>query len=253
MAHPLYARTRGKPYQLYYWPGIQGRGEFVRLALEAAGATYLDVARGDAASGQGMPALSGLLGDAATPTPPLACPVLVDGRQVIGQTAAILLHLGPRLKLVGATERDRLWTHQIQLTLADAVDEAHNTHHPLGASLYYEEQKTEAMKAAKIFRTERMPKYLGWLEQILARNPKGSGHLVGGRLSYADLSLFQLVEGLRYAFPKAAKRALTKTPMVVALHDLVAGQRRVAAYLASPRRIPFNESGIFRHYPQLDG
>jgi glutathione S-transferase len=252
MAHPLYAHTPGKPYKLYYWPGIQGRGEFVRLALEAAGAAYLDVARGEASIGHGMPALLGLLGDAAATTPPFACPALVDGKQVIGQTAAILMHLGPRLKLVGASERDRLWTHQIQLTIADAVDEAHNTHHPLGAAFYYEEQKAEAMRSAKAFRTQRMPKYLGWLEQILARNPKGSGHLVGGRLSYADLSLFQLVEGLRYAFPEATKRVLKKTPLVVALHGLVAGQRRVAAYLASPRRIQFNESGIFRHYPELD-
>ena len=240
-------------YKLYYWPGIQGRGEFVRLALEAAGARYEDIARGDSSTGQGMAALLRLLGDALATTPPFACPVLVDGKQVIGQTAAILMHLGPRLKLVGASERDRLWTHQIQLTLADVVDEAHNTHHPVGAGLYYEEQKAEALQAAKSFRLQRMPKYLNWLEQILARNPKGSTHLVGGRLSYADLSLFQLVQGLGYAFPKATKRALKKAPLVVALHDLVAGQRRVAAYLASPRRIAFNESGIFRRYSELDG
>ena len=248
-AHPL--------YKLYYWPGIQGRGEFVRLALEAAGAPYADVARGDAANGQGMPAMVGLLGDTKAATPPFACPVLVDGKQVIGQTAAILLYLGPRLKMVGAAERDRLWTHQIQLTIADVVDEAHDTHHPLGGALYYEEQKAEAVRAAQAFRAQRLPKYLGWLEQVLARNPKrdakGQAYLVGARLSYADLSLFQLVEGLRYAFPKASQRALKQTPLVVALHDSVAGHRRVAAYLASPRRIPFNESGIFRHYPELDG
>lgn len=240
------------PYQLHYWPGIQGRGEFVRLALEAAGAAYVDVARGDAASGQGLPALFHCLQDETVTRPPFACPVLVDGKQVIGQTAAILLYLGPRLKLVGASEADRLWAHQIQLTIADVVDEAHNTHHPIGSGLYYEEQKPEASRAAKAFRTQRMPKFLDWLETVLARNPKGSKHLVGARLSYADLSLFQLVEGLLYAFPKATKRALKKTPLVLALHDRVAQHARVAAYLRSERRLPFNEDGIFRRYPELD-
>ncbi len=240
------------PYQLHYWPGIQGRGEFVRLALEAAGAPYVDVARGDAASRQGLPALFHCLQDETVTRPPFACPVLVDGKQVIGQTAAILLYLGPRLKLVGASEADRLWTHQIQLTIADVVDEAHNTHHPVGSGLYYEAQKPEASRAAKEFRTQRIPKFLGWLETVLARNPKGSQHLVGARLSYADLSLFQLVEGLLYAFPKATKRALKKTTLVLALHDRVARHARVSAYLRSERRLPFNEDGIFRRYPELD-
>jgi len=241
------------PYQLHYWPGIQGRGEFVRLALEAAGAPYVDVARGSAADGQGLPALLHCLQDPATARPSFACPVLVDGKRVIGQTAAILLYLGSRLKLVGASEADRLWTHQIQLTIADAVDEAHNTHHPVGTGLYYADQQAEALRAAKGFRLQRIPKYLGWLETVLARNPKGDRHLVGARLSYADLSAFQLVTGLRYAFPKASQRALKKTPLVQALHQRVAQHARVAAYLGSERRIAFNEDGIFRHYPELDG
>jgi glutathione S-transferase len=240
------------PYQLHYWPGMQGRGEFVRLALETAGASYVDVARGNASDGQGLPALFHYLQDDSVTRPPFACPLLVDGKRVIAQTAAILLYLGPRLKLVGASEADRLWTHQIQLTIADAVDEAHNTHHPLGGSLYYEDQKPEAARAAKEFRTQRIPKYLGWLQTVLERNPRGDKHLVGARLSYADLSLFQLVEGLLYAFPKVTRRALKKTPLVLALHDRVAQQRRVSAYLKSVRRIPFNEDGIFRRYPELD-
>ncbi len=239
-------------YQLYYWPGLQGRGEFVRLALEAAGTVYTDVARGDAAAGQGMPALLHCLQDASGVRPPFACPVLVDGKLVIAQTAAILLYLGPRLKLVGASEADRIWTHQIQLTIADAVSEAHDTHHPVGTSLYYEDQLPEAARAAKAFRTQRIPKFLGWLETVLERNPKGDQHLVGARLSYADLSLFQLVEGLLYAFPKATRRAAKKTPRVMALRDRVAQHRRVAAYLQSERRMPFNETGIFRRYPELD-
>ncbi len=240
------------PYQLYYWPGLQGRGEFIRLALEAAGAAYTDVARGNTTAGQGMPALLHCLQDAAAVRPSFACPVLVDGKRVIGQTSAILMYLGPRLKLVGTSEVDSIWTHQIQLTIADAVSEVHGTHHPVGTSLYYEDQKLEAATAAKAFRTQRIPKFLDWLETVLERNPKGDEHLVGARLSYADLSLFQLVEGLQYAFPKATRRATKKTPRVMALRDRVAQHQRVAAYLQSERRIPFNETGIFRHYPELD-
>ena len=244
-------------YQLHYWPTIQGRGEFVRLALEAAGAPYIDVARGDASEGQGLPAMQRYLEGEATSRPPFACPFLVDGKQVIAETSAILLYLGPRLGLVGKREADRLWTHQIQLTIADFVVEAHDMHHPLGGGLYYEEQKREALRRSAGFRSVRLPKYLGWFETVLERNPRNGAartpHLVGGRLSYADLSLFQLVEGLRYALPKASRKALRKTPGIVALHGGVAAHRRVAAYLTSERRLPFNEEGIFRHYPELDG
>lgn len=244
-------------YQLHYWPNIQGRGEFVRLALEAAGAPYVDVARGDAAQGQGTAALMHYLQDASVARPPFACPLLVDGKRVIGQTAAILLYLGPRLGLVGKSEADQLWAHQIQLTIADAVAEGHDTHHPVGTGLYYESQKAEALRAARHFREERIPKFLHWLEAVLARNPRNAGravpHLIGARLGYVDLSLFQLVEGLLYAFPKATRRAIKKTPLVAALHASVPQHPRVAAYLASARRIAFNEEGIFRRYPELDG
>jgi glutathione S-transferase len=243
-------------YQLHYWPSIQGRGEFVRLALEAAAAPYVDVARGDKADGQGVPALMHYLADPSVARPPFACPVLVDGKLVIGQTAAILLYLGPRLGLVGKSEADRLWTHQIQLTIADLLVEVHDTHHPIGSGLYYEDQKPEALRRAADFRKTRLPKFMGWFEAVLERNPRnaaGVPHLVGGRLSYADLSLFQVVEGLRYAFPKASARALKKTPLVNAVHDAVSANKRIAKYLHSERRLPFNEEGIFRRYPELDG
>lgn len=244
-------------YQLHYWPGIQGRGEFVRLALEAAGADYVDVARGDPHAGAGLPAMLHYLEDAAVARPPFACPFLVDGKTVVAQTAAILLYLGPRLKLVPAAERDRLWTHQIQLTIADLVAEVHDLHHPIASSLYYEHQKKEALRRAESFRRERLPKFLGWFEAILQRNPgnarRDPPRLVGARLGYADLSLFQAVDGLLYALPKATRRVLRRMPLVRALHAGVPRQRRLAAYLASDRRLPFNEEGIFRHYPELDG
>ncbi|QRE72636.1 glutathione S-transferase [Methylobacterium aquaticum] len=233
-------------YELHDWPLIQGRGEFVRLALEEAGAAYVDVAREDGIDGL-------VAGLDAPPRPPFAPPYLRDGDLVIGQTAAILLHLGPRLGLVGESEADRIWTHQIQLTIADAVAEAHDSHHPVASALYYEEQATEAARRAADFRENRIPKFLNWFERVLSANPAGPRHLVGTRLSYADLSLFQLVEGLAYAFPQAAERALGSTPKVVALHRLVAARPRIVAYLASDRRVPFNEDGIFRRYPELDG
>ncbi|AMM24395.1 glutathione S-transferase [Variovorax sp. PAMC 28711] len=241
------------PYQLHYWPTIQGRGEFVRLALEAAGADYLDIARQPPAQGGGEAALGRSLKDPAVPRASFAPPFLVDGDLVVGQTAAILLYLGPRLDLAGAGEADALWTHQLQLTIADAVAEAHDTHHPISTGAYFEDQRDAALQRAKGFREERIPKFLGWFEQVLQRNPTGDRHLVGDTLTYADLSLFQLVAGLRYAFPKAAARALADTPAVAKLHANVARRQRVHDYLQSPRRLAFNEEGIFRHYPELDG
>lgn len=238
-------------YELHYWPMIPGRGEFVRLALEQAGADYVDVARQPVEAGGGIAAMMDRLEDEPI-RPPFAPPFLKDGDRVIGQTAAILLYLGPRLGLVGADEADRIWTHQIQLTIADMVAEAHDTHHPVGVGLYYEDQRPEARRRAEDFCKNRIPKFLDWFERVLTRNPAGPEHLVGGAVSYADTSLFQLVEGLRYAFPKAAARALAQTPHVFAHAERIGRLPRIAAYRASERCLPFNEEGIFRHYPELD-
>ncbi|MGH7055316.1 MAG: glutathione S-transferase [Stellaceae bacterium] len=232
-------------YELYYWAGIQGRGEFVRLALEAAGADYVDVARADEG------AMLRLLNE-EVPCPPFAPPFLRAGQLLLGQTANILLYLGPHLGLAPTAEAGRFWAHQLQLTTADFVDEAHDTHHPIASSLYYDEQKPEAKRRAADFRARRIPKYLGYFERVLERNPEGGGHLVGDGLTYPDLSLFQIVAGLRYAFPRAMAQQQKNCPRVVALCDRVAAHPRLAVYLASPRRIPFNEQGIFRHYPELD-
>ena len=246
------ATVHSMTLELHYWPTIQGRGEFVRLALEAAGAAYVDVARGDEAAGRGMAEMQRHLDDERSAHPPFAPPFVKDGALLVAQTGAILHHLAPELKLVGRSAAARLWTLQIQMTIGDVVDEAHDTHHPISPGLYYEQQQPEARRRAGDFCTARMPKYLHWFERVLLQNPAGQRHLVGGRLSYADLSLFQLVEGLRYAFPKAAARVLATTPQVMALHQRVAALPRIAAYLRSPRRIPFNQQDIFRCYAELD-
>jgi glutathione S-transferase len=233
-------------YELYYWPGIQGRGEFVRLALEDAGARYRDVGRED------MSALTRFLDGRDIPQPPFAPPFLKSGKLVIAQTANILFYLGPREGLAPKGEAGRLWVHQLQLTVADLVQESHDVHHPLGTNFYYEDQKPESLRRAADFRAERLPKFLGYFEDILARNRAKGDYLNGRRRSYADLSLFQVVEGLRYAFPRAMARLDRDHPRIATLHDRIAARPRIKAYLASDRRIPFNEDGIFRHYPELD-
>ena len=235
-------------YQLYYWPSIQGRGEFIRLALETAGADYVDVARQDG----GMQKMMALMQGEDVVRPPFAPPFLKDGELLIAQVADILLHLGPKLGLAPSDEAGRLWAHQLQLTVADFLVEVHDTHHPLASGQYYEDQKPEAKRRTEDFLATRAPKYLGWFETVLERNPDGPGCLVGGELSYADLSLFQMITGLRYAFPKAMRRIEAKIPNVVNLHDRVGARPPLKAYLDSPRRIPFNEQGIFRRYPELD-
>ena len=235
-------------YELYYWSSIQGRGEFVRLALEEAGAPYVDVARTDG----GEDRMLALLGDTAQACPPFAPPFLKAGGRVIAQTANILLFLGERHALAPKADAGRLWTHQLQLTLADLVAEAHDTHHPIASGMYYEDQRREAKLRAADFLSHRLPKFLGYFERVLAGNPAGTTTLVGRRTTYADLSLFQVVSGLTYAFPNAMARLGRRHPQVLALHERVAARPRIAAYLASTRRIPFNEQGIFRHYSELD-
>lgn len=237
-------------YELYYWPQIPGRGEFVRLALEAAGADYVDVGNDEAAGG--MQAVRRLLEDPGAVRPPFAPPLLKAGDVVVAQVANILQFLGPRLKLVARDPAAARWTHQLQLTIADAVTEAHDVHHPVGAGQYYENQKPEARRRAKEFREQRIPRFLGYFERVLGNNPAGPAHLVGARLSYADLSLFHLLAGLRHAFPNALRRIGADIPQALALASRVAARPNIAAYLISPRRLPFNDNGVFRHYPALD-
>jgi glutathione S-transferase len=234
-------------YKLHYWPTIQGRGEYVRLALEEAGARYEDVARE-----HGVGAMMKLMKAPSSKTPSFAPPFLQAGKLTIGQVANILLYLGDHHDLAPKTEGGRLWAHQIQLTITDLVVEVHDTHHPISGSQYYEDQKHEAKKRTREFLDERVPKYLAWFDDVIARNGSKKGWAVGNKLTYVDTSLFQIVEGLRYAFPKSTKKALGKAKHVVRVSDLVAERPRIGAYLASDRRIPFNEDGIFRRYPELD-
>jgi glutathione S-transferase len=232
-------------YELYYWPFIQGRGEYVRLALEEAGASYVDVARGSGGTG----AMMRMMGQGATP--PFAPPFLKAGKLVIGQTANILFYLGSRHGLAPKTEAGKLWAHQLQLTITDFVLEIHDTHHPLGPSLYYEDQKGPAKKRTEEFWSERVPKYLGYFEQLKKAN--GGVYVTGRRMTYVDLSLFQIVDGLRYAFPKRMAAFEPDVPGLIELRDRVAARPNIKAYLSSDRRIPFNEEGIFRRYAELDG
>jgi len=239
-------------YKLYYWPTIQGRGEFIRLALEQAGAAYTDVARRPEGSGMGVGAMLRLMENEKIACPSFAPPFLQAGDLLIGQTANILLFLGPRLGLVPPDEASRLWAHQLQLTIADLVTEVHDTHHPIASGLYYKDQKPEALRRSADFSTARLPKFLDYFETIHARNPHSDEYLLGDALSYVDLSMFQMIAGLRYAFPKTMKRLAPDYPRLLALHQLVASQPRIAKYLASPRRLAFNRQGIFRRYPELD-
>jgi len=233
-------------YELFYWPGIQGRGEYVRLALEEAGADFIDVARRKG----GERRMMAMMNSKRLDPPPFSPPFLKANKLVIAQVANILLYLGARYGLAPKSEAGRLRLHQLQLTISDFVAEIHDTHHPLGPTLYYEDQRREAVRRTEEFWKARAPKFLGYFEGVAARG--GGPYLDGRRVSYVDLSIFQTVEGLRYAFPKRMKRFERKIPRLVVLHERVSARPNIAAYLRSERRIPFNTDGIFRHYPALD-
>lgn len=237
-------------YELYYWPHIQGRGEYVRLALEEGEADYLDVARLPESEGGGRPAVAKMLQDAANVHPPFAPPLLKAGKTIVSHTANVLQYLGPRLGLVPKAEATRLYAHGLQLTMTDFVREAHDVHHPIANSLYYEDQKTEAARRAGHFRNERLTKFLNYFETVLTRG--GGQYMLGRSLSYVDLSMFQVMASLHYAFPRAMAGMQVKIPRLCGLHNLVAARPRIARYVASPARLPFSTHDLMRHYPELD-
>ncbi|MDE1184182.1 glutathione S-transferase [Paraburkholderia sp.] len=238
--------------ELYYWDGLQGRGEFVRLALEEAGADYVEVARGDEDDGLGTGAMMALLDSDDEAHPPFAPPFLKDGDLIVAQTANILFYLGPKLGLAPRDEGLRYVANGLQLTVADVVTEAHDTHHPIASGLYYEDQKAAAKQRSADFLDHRVPKFMTYFEKVIRQNPAGSRYMVGDALSYVDLSMFQLIDGLFYAFPRAMKKFGQHYPLLAALHDAVIERPNIAAYLDSDRRLAHNESCIFRHYPELD-
>lgn len=238
--------------ELYYWDGLQGRGEFVRLALEEARADYVEVTRGEPSEGLGTRAMMALMKSRDEPHPPFAPPFLKDGDLVIAQTANILFYLGPKLNLAPEAESLRYVANGLQLTIADMVTEAHDTHHPLDSALYYEDQKDAARVRAHAFIDNRIPKFMSYFERVLKQNPAGDQFMVGDALTYVDLSMFQLIDGLQYAFPRALKRFDEQYPRLAALHDAVIERPNIAAYLQSGRRIAHNEACVFRHYPELD-
>lgn len=235
-------------FELYYWDGLQGRGEFVRLALEEAGVDYVDVARRP----DGMAAMMKLLKSRTEPHIPFAPPFLKDGDLIVSHVANILFYLGPKLGLSPEEEPLRFIANGLQLTITDFVAEVHDTHHPLSTNLYYEDQKEAAKQRSADFITHRIPKFMGYFERVLEQNPEGNKHAVGSELSYVDLSLFQIIEGLHYTFPRATKDFGKHYPALTALHDAIEKRPNIEKYLASERRLDFNESGIFRHYPELD-
>ncbi len=237
------------PYELYYWDGIQGRGEFIRLALEDAGAKYIDKCRSSTGTQVMMEFLKGSHGHDHMPFAP---PFLKDGELVVSHVANILFYLGPKLGLVPEDEKSRLIANGLQLTITDFVSEAHDTHHPISTGDYYEDQKTEAKARSTAFIKDRIPKFLGYFERMLSTSPSDEGFILGNGLTYVDLSLFQVMEGLHYAFPKAMKASEGSYPRLAALREKVSKRPNIAAYLKSGRRLPFSESGIFRHYPELD-
>jgi glutathione S-transferase len=239
-----------EPYELYYWPILQGRGEFVRLVLEEAAVPYVDVARLPEEEGGGFKPLLEFVQGGRPGQPAYAPPILVHGELVLAQSAAICAYLGERHGLAPDRPGKRMQALQLQLTIADVTDEAHNTHHPVSAALYYEDQKEPALEASRNFLDQRMPRFLDYFERVLERN--GGEWLASDVLTYPDLSLFQLLEGLAFAFPKGFAHVAESKPLLVALRERVARRPRIAAYLASDRRLAFNEHGVFRHYPELD-
>jgi len=238
-------------YELYYWPHIQGRGEYVRLALEEGGADYVDVARLPESEGGGRPAVARLLQDPSNARPPFAPPLLKAGKLIVSHTANVLQYLGPRLGLIPKAEAQRVYAHGLQLTITDFVREAHDVHHPIANNLYYEDQKAESLRRSGHFKAERLTKFLNYFEAVLARS--GGKYMLGKSLSYVDLSVFQVMASLNYAFPQAMAGLQAKIPRLNALHDLVAARPRIAKYIASPARLPFSTHDLMRHYPELDG
>ncbi|MCJ1328883.1 hypothetical protein MMC10_005560 [Thelotrema lepadinum] len=265
MSGPASKKQRTMPqFELLYWPTMPGRGEFIRLPLEATGVAYNDVCN-EQKSGMGQ--LSKLIDSSSTSDSDgnpvaFAPPVLrvtgagKDGTSlVIHQTPAILAYLAPQIGMVPEDDAGAAaYVAQIALTALDLNNETHDTHHPVGVSLYYEDQKDEALKKAKDFRENRIPKFFSYFERVLKGNEKdGKGqYLVGDKLTYADTTVWQVLDGLYFAFPKEIAAREKEYPLLIgSFYPKFKQEKGIKDYLASDRRLPYS-MGIFRHYPELD-
>ncbi|MCJ1456587.1 hypothetical protein MMC28_006949 [Mycoblastus sanguinarius] len=260
MSTPASKKQKTSPtadYELLYWPSHPGRGEHIRLCFEEAGIPYKDTT--NESKEKGMSALLSLISPEATGTaanpPPFAPPMLRHGDLLLAQAPNILLYIGPRLGLVPDHENALYHVNQLALTALDGLsNEVHDTHHPVGVNLYYEEQKAEALKKSEDFRERRLPKFLGYFERVLAGEASNGGEwLYGGQLTYADLVLWQCLDGVRFAFPNCFERARKsgEYTKVFGLMEQVEKRENIKSYLKSERRQPYN-NGIYRYYPELD-
>ncbi|EJU05030.1 glutathione S-transferase C-terminal-like protein [Dacryopinax primogenitus] len=262
MSSPPHKLQKLAPYILHYWGGIPGRGEYVRLAFEYAGVSYTD--SNDSAK---------LLKTLRSTSPSHFAPPMLElpNGKILSQTPAILNYLAPKLGLAGEkgnllknavedddereeAEFERSIVNQLVLTALDLCVEAHDSHHPIASSLYYEDQKQEALRRAEDFLKLRIPKYLAHFEETLRKNKVSHSHLVGKTTTTADLVLFHVVDGLLYAFPRrmGALDKGGKYKRVLKLHEKIMAEGGIKEYVESGRRRKFGV-GLFRHYPELDG
>jgi glutathione S-transferase len=187
----------GEVFELIYWPGDPGRAEHIRLALEYAGAKYIDTALSKDALTTVLAQISDdQLGDSLNP-PCYAPPILRHGQLAINQTPNVLLYLGPKLGLVPGIDENPNNLFRVNALALSALDglsnEVHNCHHPISTSLYYEEQKDESIRASTAWVTKRLPIFLAYFQKVLSGEASGQGPwLFGGKTSYADLVLYHV-------------------------------------------------------------
>ncbi|QIW96113.1 hypothetical protein AMS68_001631 [Peltaster fructicola] len=250
-------------YELLYHPQIPGRGEFIRLAFEAVGVSYTDVAndKKDGYSEVQSICMNDEINSSDGNPPILAPPALrvpgagPDGTALIlAQTPNILFYLGEKLGLVSTAEADKYHTYQLVLTALDLNNEIHDSHHPIAPSAYYEDQSAEALKKAADVRNARLPKFFSYFERSLQHNHTNGGgkFLIGGRLSIADTTVWQVLDGAYFAFPnEMAARKAEYPELLDTFYNSVKQEPHLKQYLASGRRRAYG-MGVFRHYPELD-
>lgn len=257
-------KLRTQPqYELLYHPSIPGRGEFIRLCFEATGVAYTDIANEKPNGYDEVQNICKPNNNDTTNPPIFAPPALrVPGAGpngsplLISQTPNILMYLAERLGLAPEDEAGTYHVYQLAFTALDLNNEVHDTHHPLAVEKYYEEQKDAALEKARDVREKRLPKFLAYFEACLGFNKeKGGGEgrfLVGSRLTFADLVVWQVIDGLRFAFPKEMEARAGEYPdLLKGFYEGIKQEGGLKEYLKSERRLPYSQ-GIFRYYPELD-